>query len=307
MDRLASMAAFVKVVDVGSFAGAAAALAMSPQMIAKHVAWLETRLGARLLNRTTRRQSLTEMGKTYHERCKIVLADADWADALADEAQQAPRGLLRINAPVSFGTHTLTPVVGRYLRRYPGVEIDLVLNDRYVDLVEEGYDAVFRIGPLKDSSFLARELAPFRVLACASPAYLRDKGVPQTPSDLAQHDCLAYASVTGPAASEWRFERGGEQFPVKVKPRLRLNDAKALLIAALHDSGIVFIAEDLARDSLKSGKLSQVLPDYDTPARPMHLIYHPDRRPTPKLKTFVTMVVDELGRAALPAPSPTRP
>jgi DNA-binding transcriptional LysR family regulator len=298
MDRLGSMAAFVKVVDVGSFAGAALALAMSPQMIAKHVGWLESRLGARLLNRTTRRQSLTELGKVYYDRCKVVLADADWADALADEAQQAPRGLLRINAPVSFGTHTLTPVVARYLRRYPDVEIDLVLNDRFVDLVEEEFDAVFRIGPLKDSSFLARALAPFRVVACASPGYLLEKGVPQTPADLARHDCLAYASATGPAASEWRFLRDGQQFPVKVKPRLRLNDAKALLVAALHDSGIVFIAEDLVRDSVISGKLTRVLPDYDTRARPMHLIYHADRRPTPKLKTFIATVVDELGQAA---------
>lgn len=306
MDRLASMAAFVKAVDVGSFAGAAAALAMSPQMIAKHVSWLESRLGARLLNRTTRRQSLTEMGKAYYERCKVVLADAEWADALADEAQQAPRGRLRINAPVSFGTHTLTPVVGRYLRRYPEVEIDLVLNDRYVDLVEEEFDAVFRIGQLKDSSFLARELAPFRIVACASPAYLLEKGVPQTPADLERHDCLAYVSATGPAASEWRFMRDKDSFPVKIKPRLRLNDAKALLVAALHGSGIVYIAEDLARDSLMSGALKRVLPGFDTPARPMHLIYHPDRRPTPRLKTFVAAVVKELGHAAPGASSPAR-
>lgn len=295
MDRLASMAAFVKSVEAGSFAAAAIALELSPQMIAKHVTWLESRLGARLINRTTRRQSLTEMGKAYYDRCKVVLADADWADALADEAQQAPRGRLRINAPVSFGAQTLTPVIARYLRQHPGVEIDLVLNDRYVDLVEEEFEAVFRIGPLKDSSFVARQLAPFRVLACASPAYLLEKGAPQTPADLALHDCLAYAAATGPAASEWRFIRDGERFTINVKPRLRLNDAKALLVAALHDTGIVFIAEDLARDGLASGKLVRVLPDYETPARPMHLIYHADRRPTPRLKSFVAAVIGELG------------
>ncbi|MFZ6678783.1 LysR substrate-binding domain-containing protein [Undibacterium sp. Tian12W] len=176
MDRLASMAAFVKTVDAGSFAAAASALDMSPQMIAKHVSWLETRLGTRLINRTTRRQSLTDIGKAYYDRCKMVLADADWADSLADEVKGAPKGRLRINAPVSFGTYALTPVIARYLRQYPQVEIDLVLSDRYVDLVEEEFEAVFRIGRLSDSSFIARELAPFRLVACASPDYLKEKG-----------------------------------------------------------------------------------------------------------------------------------
>ena len=172
MDRLASMAAFVKAAEVGSFATAASALRMSPQMIAKHVTWLENRLS--LLNRTTRRQSLTDIGKAYYDRYKMVLAEADWPDSLADEAKGAPRGRLRVNAPVSFGAHSLTPVIARYLRQYPKVEVDLVLNDRLVDLVEKEFEAVFRIGPLADSSFVARELAPFRIAACASPDYLRE-------------------------------------------------------------------------------------------------------------------------------------
>ncbi|MYM31766.1 LysR family transcriptional regulator [Duganella sp. CY15W] len=294
MDRLASMAAFVKTVEVGSFAAAASALAMSPQMIARHISWLESRLGARLINRTTRRQSLTEMGKAYYERCKVVLADADWADSLADQAYEAPRGRLRVNAPVSFGTHTLMPVVARYLKRYPEVEMELVLNDRYVDPVEEEFEAVFRIGTLKDSSFMARALKPFNLVACASPGYLKERGVPKTPTELEQHECLAYASATGPATSDWRFMRDEENFTINVKTRLRLNDAKALLNAALHDLGIVFVAEDLARESLNSGRLVKVLAEYETPSRPIHLIYHPDRRQTPKLKSFISAVVSEL-------------
>jgi DNA-binding transcriptional LysR family regulator len=146
---------------------------MSPQMVAKHVAYLEARLGTRLLNRTTRRQSLTPIGSTYYERCKLVLADAEWAEAAAEEARAAPSGRLRINAPVSFGTYALIPVVVRYLRDNPAVEIDLVLSDRFVDLIEEGYEAVFRIGPLADTSLMAIELRPFRLAACASPEYLR--------------------------------------------------------------------------------------------------------------------------------------
>lgn len=296
MDRLASMAAFVKTAEVGSFAAAASALTMSPQMIAKHVTWLETRLGARLIHRTTRRQSLTEIGKSYYERCKVVLADADWADALAIEAKGAPRGRLRINAPVSFGTQTLIPVIARYLRQHPLVEIDLVLNDRYVDLVEEEFEAVFRIGALADSSFMARELAPFRIVACAAPEYLQERGTPLTPADLEQHECLAYASASGPNATEWHFMRAGEQHTAAVRHRLRVNDSKALLVAALNGFGIAFIAEDLARDGLRSGRLVPVLPDCDTPSRPLHLVYHPDRRQTPKLKSFIAAVVSELGQ-----------
>ncbi|WP_420971105.1 LysR family transcriptional regulator [Bradyrhizobium sp. B120] len=295
MDRLASMAAFVKAAEVGSFAAAASALRMSPQMIAKHVTWLETRLGTRLLNRTTRRQSLTDIGKAYYDRCKLVLADADWADSLADEARGAPRGRLRVNAPLSFGAQSLTPVIARYLRQYPRVEVDLVLSDRFVDLVEEEFEAVFRIGPLADSSFMARELAPFRLVTCASPDYLRERGVPATPFDLDAHECLAYASTSGPIANTWRFVRDEETYTVEVKHRLLVNDAKALLVAALNGFGIAFIAEDLAREGLRSGHLTKVLPDYEPPSRPIHVIYHPDRQQTPKLKSFISAVVSELG------------
>ena len=296
MDRLASMAAFVKAAEIGSFAAAASALGMSPQMIAKHVTWLESRLGARLLNRTTRRQSLTDIGKAYYDRCKLVLADADWADSLADEAKGAPRGRLRVNAPVSFGTHSLTPVIARYLRQYPKVEVDLVLSDRFVDLVEEEFEAVFRIGALADSSFIARELAPFRLVACASPDYLRERGVPAVPTDLETHECLVYASTSAPAVSEWRFVRGDENYHIDVKHRWRANDAKALLVAALNGFGVAFIAEDLVGESLRSGRLVKVLPDYETPSRPIHLIYHPDRQQTPKLKSFISAVIGELGK-----------
>jgi DNA-binding transcriptional LysR family regulator len=298
MDRFASMTAFVKTVEAGSFAAAAGVLGLSPQMIAKHVTWLETRLGTRLLNRTTRRQSLTELGQVYYDRCKLVLADVDWADSLADEAKGAPRGRLRVNAPVSFGTYSLMPVITRYLKRHPQVEVDLVLSDRFVDLVEEQFEAVFRIGPLADSSLMARALAPFRLVACASPDYLRERGVPKTPLDLETHECLAYASSFGPTPNDWRFLRGEEIYKVDVKHRLRVNDAKALLTAAMEGFGIAFIAEDLAREGLRSGRLIKVLPDYETPSRPIHVIYHPDRRQTPKLKSFIDTVVSELSSSA---------
>ena len=294
MDRLASMGAFVRVVEAGSFAAAAVKLGISPQMVAKHVSFLESRLGTRLLNRTTRRQSLTEIGRTYYERCKPVLADADWADSLADEVKGSPRGRLRINAPVSFGA-TLTSLVTRYLRRYPGVEIDLVLSDRFVDLVEEGFEAVFRVGPLAESSLVARELTPFRLVACASPAYLRERGTPSNPAHLEDHECLGYTHWSRPMVYEWRFVRDGQAHEVRIRNRLQANDAKALLTAALDGFGVVLIAEDLVRDGLRSGQLVRILPDFETPSRPMHLLFHPQRRQTPKLRTFIDAVVQEFG------------
>ena len=295
MDRLASMTAFVKAADVGSFAAAASALGISPQMVAKHVTFLETRLGARLLNRTTRRQSLTELGRTYHERCKLVLAEAEAADSLAHEARAAPRGRLRVNAPVTFGAHSLVPLVTRYLRQYPDVEIDLVLGDRFVDLVEEGYEAVFRIGLLTDSGLMARALLPFRLVACASPAYLRERGTPATPADLKDHECLGYASWSGSAVTEWRFVREGRVHDIHVQGHLRINDTVALLSAALDGFGIVLIAADLARGALSAGQLVRVLPDFEAPSRPMHLLYLADRRQTPKLRSFIDAAVQAFG------------
>lgn len=294
MDRLTSMATFVKAVDLGSFAAAAAELAMSPQMVAKHVSYLEARLATRLLNRTTRRQSLTEIGKTYYERCKAVLAEADWADAAADNATGTPRGRLRINAPLSFGTHTLTPLVVRYLRQYPEVEIELILNDRYVDLIEEGFEAVFRIGRLADSSLTARALRPFRLLACASPEYLQERGAPREPADLHAHQCLGYVG-TRAAASDWRFMRDGQKIDIQIHSQLQVNNAAALLSGALAGFGIAFISEDLARSSIASGQLVRVLPEFETPSRPMYLLFHADRRMTTKLRSFIDLVTEELG------------
>lgn len=296
MDRLASMAAFVKVVEAGSFVAAAGAVGVSPQMIAKHVTYLEDRIGTRLLNRTTRRQSLTEIGRTYYERCKLVLADADWADSLAGEAQAAPRGRLRINAPVSFGAKSLVPMIARYLRGHPDVEVDLVLNDRTIDLIEEGFEVAFRIGPLTDSGMAACAISPFRLVACASPAYLREHGVPATPEDLSDHQCLLYAHWPGRTSNEWVFTREGQSHEVvHGRGRLKVNNAAGLLTAALEGFGIALLATDLVREPVSSGHLVPLLPDYEAPSRPMHIVFLADRRRTPKLRSFIDAAVAEFG------------
>ena len=290
MDRLASMAAYVRTVELGSFAVAATTLGISPQMVAKQVAWLETRLGTRLINRTTRRQSITELGNIFYDRCKLVLSDLEWADSVSDEAKGAPRGRLRINAPVSFGTDSLPPVITRYLWTYPEVDVDLVLSDRFVDLIDDAFEAVFRTGPRADDGLASIELAPFRLVACAAPSYVAEKGAPSTPADLATHQCLGHSHASEPGIYPWRFTRGGLIEDVPVKPRLRANDAKALATAAIEGFGITFIAEDVVRVALNDGRLVRILPDYAPPSRPMHLLFRPDRRRTPKLRSFIEAI-----------------
>jgi DNA-binding transcriptional LysR family regulator len=295
MDRLTSMAVFVKAAESGSFAAAAGALGLSSQMVGKHVLFLEDRLGTRLLNRTTRRQSLTEFGRAYYERCKIVLAEAEAADSLAPVAGTVPRGRLRVNAPVTFGAHCLAPLLARYLQVHPEVEVDLTLSDRFVDLVEEGFEAVIRLGPLRDSTLAARSLAPYRLMACAAPAYLAAHGTPETPADLARHECLGFTEWARDLAREWQFTRAGTIYPAPARGRFRANDSKALLAAALAGFGIVLGAEAVLREAVEAGRLVRLLPEYEPPSRPMHLLFAADRRPTPKLRGFIDLVVAEFG------------
>jgi DNA-binding transcriptional LysR family regulator len=295
LDRLTSMAVFVKAVEAGSVAAASPALGLSSPMIGKHVRSLEQRLGIRLLNRTTRRQSLTEVGRAFYERCKLVLAEAEAAEALTQDLQAVPRGRLRVNAPVSFGTYSLMPALTRYMRRYPEVSVDLTLSDRVVDLIDEGYEAVIRLSVLTDSTLIARSLAPYRLVACASPAYLAERGVPVSPADLTSHECLGFAYWARPPMDEWIFTGIDGVRKVKVRSRFHVNNGPALRVAALDGFGIILQAEDMLREDLASGRLVTVLPDYAPPSRPMHILFAPDRRPTPKLRSFIDFVVTNFG------------
>ena len=295
MDRLTSMGAFVMAAESGSYASAAERLGLSPQMVAKHVAALEQRLGARLLNRTTRRQSLTELGSAYYERCKHILSEAQAADSLAQIMNDTPRGKLKISAPVTFGSYSLMPFVTEFLRQHPEVEIDLHLTDRFVDLVEEGYEVTFRIGPLAASSLTARPLAPYQLVACAAPSYLTDRGVPQIPDDLKNHECLGYAYWSRPADREWVFCKGSVVERVQVVSRLQVNESKALLSAALDGFGIVLGPEDFLEPALCSGELVRLLADYKAPSRQMHLLYTANRQRTAKLRRFIDAALVRFG------------
>ncbi len=311
MDRLTSMAVFLKAADLGSFAAAAEALGMSPQMVAKHVVFLEDRLGTALILRTTRRHSLTDVGRAYYDRCKLVLAEAEAAEALALDMRKQPKGTLRVSAPMTFGAFSLAPFVTRYLHCHPDMQIDLTLNDRFVDPLEEGFEVMIRIGEVDDASLIAHPLAPYRVIACASPDYLARRGVPRSPADLERHDCLAYAYWSPSIPCRWVFSRDGRSEEVQAKGRIRSNDWKSLLHAAIEGFGVTLGPESVLGAEVAAGRLVRVLPDYEGPVRPMHVLYPSGRRPTVKVRSFVDAVVEAFGCAAsgpVPAhPSATRP
>jgi DNA-binding transcriptional LysR family regulator len=288
------MAVLVAVVDTGNFTAAARAFDMSPVMVGKHIASLEAILGARLLVRTTRRQSLTEIGAQYVEQCRTILAQIAAAESGAEAMRSAPRGRLKITAPLVFGAEQLAPALTGYLRQQPDVSLDLHLNDRAVDLVDEGYDAAIRIGKLHDSSMVGRPLRDYAMLICASPAYLAARGTPRTPADLASHECLD--STLWQLGTRGRLQQGATG---KAPPgRFRANNGQALRMAALEDFGIVMQAEALLANDVAAGRLVPVLAGYLPPPRAMHLVYPRDRQATPKLTTFVDFVMERFGPAA---------
>lgn len=292
MDRFASMAVFAKVAETGSFTAAADALKISGQMVGKHIRMLEEHLGIRLLNRTTRQQSLTDAGKDFLERTRIVLAELEAAEALAADSWARPRGELRVNAPVTFGAYSLAPLLPVYMAENPEVTIRLTLNDRVVDLVDEGYDCVFRTGPLMDSTLIARGLRPLELIACAAPTYLKANGTPRQPSELSEHECLGFAGAA--IEDRWEFSGKDRKIAVRVKSRFSANSGQALKQAALAGLGIIFQAAELTQEDIKAGRLVRVLPKWRS-TRPMHILFAPDRRVTPKLRSFIEFAAARFG------------
>lgn len=292
MDRLTSMTVFLRVVEKGGFSAVSEEFDISPTMVGKHVRALEERLGGRLLNRTTRSQSLTELGRTYYERCKQVIADVESMESTASEMRTAPRGVLRVNAPISFGSMQLVPALGGYLDKYPEVQIDLTLNDRLVDLAEEGYDLAVRVGTLADSGMVARKLAPFRLITCASPEYLKRRGKPKTPRDLPSHNCLAF---TAAQRHLWPFEGPSGKQTISIKGSLKINNGAALRMAALEGIGIIMQPESLVAEDIAAGRLVCVLSRYEPAPRATHVVYLPDRRLSINLRSFIDFLVESFG------------
>jgi DNA-binding transcriptional LysR family regulator len=269
---------------------------MSSQLVGKHVQTLEHHLGVRLLNRTTRRHRLTEIGASYYERVKVILAEVEAAEGLAAETRAVPRGRLRVNAPVTFGMHALAPRLPEYLTANPEVTIDLSLSNGYVDAIDEGFDIVFRIGELADSSLIARELAPYQLVLCAAPGYLERHPPLATPFDLSQHECLGFSHTE--LRTHWTLDGPGGRVTVPVSGRFMANNGEAMLAIATAGMGIMLQPLELVRPELENGRLVRVLPAYSAPVRPMHILYAPDRRLTPKLRSFIDFTVATFGREA---------
>jgi len=293
MDRLLSIEAFVRVVESGSFVAAAERLGLSQAMVSRYVQDLESRLDTRLLQRTTRRLSLTEAGAAYFERSQQVLRDLEEMDASITSQTQQPRGTLRVNAPVVFGSRHLAALLAEYSARYPGVSVDLSLSDRFIDLVEEGVDLAIRIGTLDESSLVARRLCPVRLVICGSPDYLDRHGRPHTPADLATHNCLGYTYTR--SGNEWPVI--GPQGPLNIAVRgsLRANHGEALCQAAIAGLGLVLQPTFIAGDALRDGRLESVLPDYRPAELNAYAVFLSRKFLSAKLRTFVDFLAEKLG------------
>ncbi len=297
MDPLSDVACFVSVVDRGSFTAAAEQLGLSRSAISKQVSQLENRLGARLLHRTTRRLSLTEVGQLFYSRARRGLQEIAEAEAAVTVLQSAPRGSLRVNVPMSFGILHLAPAIADFLARYPEVAIDMRLDDRKLDLVEEGFDVAIRIGELPDSSLVARRLCACPLVVCATPAYLRQHGEPKTPDDLRRHRILSFSYADAP--SQWTFTgRDGSTVSVPVSGPVRMNNSLALREVLLAHVGLTLTPRFVVAPDLRAGRLKAVLTQYRLREPVAYAVYPERRHLSPKVKAFVDFATELFARTA---------
>lgn len=294
MDRLASIEALVAVVESGSFSRAGERLGISKSLVSRRITQIERQLGTRLLQRTTRTLSLTAQGRDFYERGVRILGDLDEAEQAVIDSTAALRGRIRLAAPLSFGLHHLSGALNDFLHAHPGIELDLDLNDREVNLVEEGFDMAVRIGELRDSSLLARRIGTARFVTCASPAYLARHGTPGSPSELGAHVGLHYANVS--PARAWRFARAGDDPQTVVPPiRLRANNGDVLAAAAVAGLGIVTSPSFIVGHLIRSGELVTILQDYRRPASGIHAVFPPGRLMTRRVRMLTDFLAASFG------------
>ena len=294
MDRFAELTAFVQTVERGSQAAAARELGITPAMVGRYVRALEDRLGARLLNRTTTSQSVTEAGALFHARAVAVLEMLDGAEAAIADRQETPRGQMRLSAPMVFGTRYLAGWLAGFHLLHPAVRVELSLNDRQVDLVEEGFDVALRIGQLADSTLIARRLAPCRIVVCAAPSYLARRGTPTRPEQLREHDCLLYTYASG--GRVWRFVApDGRAVAVEVSGPLSANNGDALQHAANEGAGIVVQPTFIAGDAIRAGTVVRLLPGWRMADIDVYAVYPSTRHLAPKVRAFVDFLTLKLG------------
>ena len=290
MDRIDAMQAFVTVADLRGFAPAARKLGMSPSGVTRLIAALEERLGARLLQRTTRQVTLTDAGARYLERARRILGDVEEAESAAEGERTRPGGRLVVSAPNGFGRLHVSPVMSAYLQRYPEVSADLRLSDRMINLVEEGVDLAVRIGHLPDSTLVARHVGEMRRIVVASKEYLKRRGEPKTPEAIAGHDTIHFGAMT--AEPVWRFVADGKEIRVSSTPRFASNSADAAIQHAEAGGGLTRVLAYQAEASLKAGRLKIVLAPFAPPALPIHIVYPTSRLLSAKVRAFIDLVVE---------------
>ena len=308
MDRITGVQLFIRIVETGSFSKASADLGVTQPTATKHVAALEAKLGARLLNRNTRGVSATEIGALYYEKCKAIQRDLDEADNLASLLQAKVGGVLRISTSVAFGRRVVTPLALRFMGEHPEIQIDLSFDDRYVNLVEQGIDVALRMGRLADSSLGARYLGLNPWLVAAAPGYLARAGTPHAPADLARHACLIYSSVQGD--DRWQFtDAGGHGITASVQGPLRSNNLSAVLAAARAGHGLAALPWYVARDSVADGSIRPVLEGYALPVQELHAVYPSPKLVPSKVAAFIDFLQQALAderRLAAPGEDPPR-
>lgn len=294
MDRVTSLLLFIRVVETGSFSKASVDLGLAQPTATKHVAALEKRLGARLLHRSTRGVTPTEVGSAFYDKCKQIARQLEEADNLASLMQQRMQGVLRISTSVAFGRRVLTPLALQFMRQHPELQLDLSFDDRYVNLVEQGIDVAIRMGRLSDSSLGARYLGVNPWVLVASPAYLKDRGAPSKPEDLATHDALIYSSVQGD--DRWHLRGSdGRPRPVAVRGPLRSNNLSALVAAARAGLGVAALPWYVAHDSVRDKALVPLLADWSLPEQEIHAVYPSPTLVPSKVSTFVDFVREHFG------------
>ncbi|AMQ90334.1 LysR family transcriptional regulator [Marinobacter sp. LQ44] len=292
MDRLLEMQTFCAVVEAGSFVAASETMGMSKAAVSRYINELESRLTVRLLHRTTRRLSLTAEGEVFYVRCRELLAGVEEAEAELTSRTSVAKGVLRINAPVSFGIRHLAPLWGEFHARFPDLELNIELSDRIVDIVEEGFDLAIRIASLRTSTLVSRRLTNTRLMVCASPEYIRAHGAPETPEDLMHHKVIAYSNLA--SGNEWQFQGPEGLVSTRVRPWMHANNGDTCCAAAVAHQGVVYQPSFLLRDDLDSGRLVELLPEYCSTELGVYAVYPTRKFVTPKVRALVDFLVATL-------------
>jgi DNA-binding transcriptional LysR family regulator len=292
VDQLSALATFVRVVDAGSLSAAARSLPSSLTSVSRQISSLEEQFGTQLLLRTTRRLALTDDGRILYDRAKSILGELKEVELVLSSGRQELSGRVRVSAPTLLGRSVIAPMLVEFLRRHPSVSVDLLLADRAIDMIEENIHVALRVGRLPDSPLIARKLGDLQMIVCASPAYLQRCGVPQTPADLARHDCLVFSDA--PGVGDWRFTDGATATcKITITARLWINSLDALVAAATEGSGIVRVPFWQVRDELAAGRLQRILEGHEPPPAPVHLLFQSSRLASPKTRVFVDYLVEQ--------------